>query len=74
MAKNKKQITLTFENGTVTTNFDGVDNFTELLVGLAVLEGVIGGVMNADKETIRTAVNEIQDDLQAKMPEGAEDE
>ena len=72
MASKKKQITIEFSKNTVGVDFNKMDSFTDLLVGLATLEGIVGGIMEADKATIRTAVDEIQNELQAKMPEGAE--
>jgi len=68
----KKQITIEFSKNEVKVDFNKIEDFTDLLVGLATLEGVVGGIMEADKATIRTAVDEIQDDLQAKLPDGAE--
>ena len=67
-----KTVKITLDDGKSIVDFENIDNFTELLVALATLEGVVGGIMEADKATIRTAVDEIQNDLQAKLPEGAE--
>ena len=65
----KKQITIEFSKNEVKVDFNKIEDFTDLLVGLATLEGVVGGIMEADKATIRTAVDEIQNDLQAKLPD-----
>ena len=64
-----KKVTIELNDGQVETKIDGIESFTELLVALATLEGVIGGIMRTEKDDIRTAVDEIQKDLQAKLPE-----
>ena len=66
-----KKITIEIKDGEVGVNIGGVTTFTDLLVGLATLEGIIGGIMDADKTEVRTAVDEIQKELQHKLPEGA---
>ena len=67
-----KRIVIEFKYGKVETNIEGISQFSDLLVALAALEGVFGGIMQADKSELRTAVDEIQKDLQAQLPEGAE--
>jgi len=64
-----KTITIKISPNEVKVNIGEVDNFTELLVALATFEGVIGGVMNADKAMIRLSVDEIQKELQTKLME-----
>ncbi len=64
-----KKVTIELNDGQAETKIDGIESFTELLVVLATLEGVIGGIMRADKDDIRTAVDEIQNDLQARLPD-----
>ena len=64
-----RKITIEMKDGEVVTNIDGIDNFTDILVCLATLEGIAGGIMNADKTEIRVAVDEIQKDLSAQLPE-----
>ena len=66
-----KKITINIKPNEVAVNIGGVTNFTDLLVGLATLEGIIGGIMEADKAEVRVAVDEIQKELQHKLPEGA---
>ena len=66
-----KVITIEIKPNEVVVNVDTLENFTELLVALATFEGVVGGIMEADKTEIRVAVDEIQNDLQAKLPDGA---
>ena len=67
-----KKIVIEFKENEVVTDFDGIKSFTELIVALATLEGVIGGIMEIDKTTIRIAVDEVQKDLSAKLPEDVE--
>jgi len=69
--KEMKTITIEIKESEVGVNIGGVTTFTDLLVGLATLEGIIGGIMEADKAEVRTAVDEIQKELQHKLPEGA---
>ena len=65
-----REVKISLEDGKATVNIDGIKNYTDLLVCLATLEGVIGGIMEIDKPELREAVDEIQKDLQAKLPEG----
>ena len=71
MGAKMKKITIEIKESEVGVNIGGVTTFTDLLVGLATLEGIIGGIMEADKVEVRTAVDEIQKELQHKLPEGA---
>ena len=63
----KKKITIEINPNEVKVDIDGVSNFTDLLVALATFEGVVGGIMDADKTTIRTAIDEIQKDIKATL-------
>lgn len=69
MAKEVKKVTIELTHGQAEVKINGIDNFSEMLICLATLEGVVGGIMDTDKALIRTAVDEIQNDLQAKLPE-----
>ena len=62
-----KTVTITIADNEVKVNIDGVDNYTDLLVALATFEGIVGGIMEADKPELRIAVDEIQNDLQTKV-------
>ena len=68
-----KQIVIKIEPNEIKVNIEGVNDFTELLVALATFEGVVGGIMDADKTMIRTAVDEIQKDLQSQLMEDSKD-
>ena len=65
-----KKVTIELNNGEVKIDLDGISNYTELLVALASFEGVIGGIMEIDKATLRDAVDEAQEVLQAQLPDG----
>ena len=64
-----KTITIKISKNEVRVNIGEVDNFTELIVALATFEGVVGGVMDADKAMLRLSVDEIQQELQTKLME-----
>ena len=68
-----KQIVIKIEPNEIRVNIDGVNDFTELLVALATFEGVVGGIMDADKTLVRTAVDEIQKDLKSQLIDEAKD-
>ena len=68
----KKVITIEIKDGEVAMNIDGIENYTDILVALATFEGVVGGIMEIDKSVLRDAVDEVQKDLQAKLPKDLE--
>ena len=65
-----KRITIELISGEVKIDLEGIESYNELIASLASFEGVIGGIMEIDKGTLRDAVDEAQEVLQAQLPDG----